>query len=988
MRKTLTIGLVLLCNFIGTNLYAQDWEQLGPYGGGWIKSLWGTSQVMYAGTEGHGVYRTTNGGTSWHSGNLGDLPPDCSLFCLWGVGSTVYAGTNLGVYKTINNGITWQDVNQGDLQNTYQISSLWGSGQTLYAGTGSAGFLGHGVYKTTNGGASWQQVNTGDMNSEYSVISLCGAGDAVYAGTSDDGVLRSTDSGSSWNAVNTGSMQDYFRISALWSNGSEVFAAANDGIYKTANSGLSWSLVGAGIIAKSLTGSGTTLYAAASFGAYKSVDGGTNWYAVNNGFPSSDRDVYAIWGDAAIVYAGVRDHGVFKTTDGGGNWNSINSGMPLMHAVCSLTDGNVVYVGTVKRFTGGGSLYKSTNYGSNWVEINTGELSHDYSVTALWGNEPIIYAGTIGNGVHKTINGGVTWSNVNTDEMHNDYSILSMWGEGNTLYAGALHPGGILKTTNGGINWFTVNNSEMSNYQVGCLWGESETVYAGTNSGMYKTENGGASWYSLNSGEMSDSYTITALWGNETTIYAAADHARMYISRDQGETWVQANSGLPENDAIQSISGSGTTIYACGKGLYKTTDQGQIWQTVQSEFDGLTLTQSDSYLYIGTNENSMFRHEIAIPSSPSELNIIDLGSDHVDLTWIGNSENIDGFQIERRIGPTGSFESIATVEVDSFYYQDVNLNPITFYCYRVRSYNGMITSHYSNEACAMTANAIPFIPTDLIADPISTDRIQLTWSDNSNNEEGFLIQRRVDPDSQFVDLTTILESSFIDSGLNYHTTYCYRVSAFNLLGTSYFSDENCGTTYNTIPAAPTVLVLEVIGSAQLQLSWIDNADNEEGFRIERRTGDNPEFVQIAEIMSTTFIDLNLQGDSLYCYRVKAFNEVGDSDYSETICAEAVGIENGETLPTSVAMWQNYPNPFNPHTTIRYALPNSQSVSLKIYDLTGQLMRTLISGTRNPGYHIVIWDGKNNQGQDASSGTYFYRLETLEKIETKQMVLLR
>jgi hypothetical protein len=97
-----------------------------------------------------------------------------------------------------------------------------------------------------------------------------------------------------------------------------------------------------------------------------------------------------------------------------------------------------------------------------------------------------------------------------------------------------------------------------------------------------------------------------------------------------------------------------------------------------------------------------------------------------------------------------------------------------------------------------------------------------------------------------------------------------------------------------------------------------------------------------------------------------------------------------TLPavTRMHLTQNYPNPFNPLTTIRYELSSPGIVSLDIFDVRGQLVRTLVSGTRPQGRHSIVWDGRTNLGAQVSSGIYFYRLNAAGDSETRKMTVLR
>lgn len=85
---------------------------------------------------------------------------------------------------------------------------------------------------------------------------------------------------------------------------------------------------------------------------------------------------------------------------------------------------------------------------------------------------------------------------------------------------------------------------------------------------------------------------------------------------------------------------------------------------------------------------------------------------------------------------------------------------------------------------------------------------------------------------------------------------------------------------------------------------------------------------------------------------------------------------------------NYPNPFNPTTTIEYSVANDSHVNLSVYDVNGQLVRTLINGFKVKNNYRVIWDGKNNMGSDVASGVYFYRLKTDSFARARKLILLR
>ena len=93
-------------------------------------------------------------------------------------------------------------------------------------------------------------------------------------------------------------------------------------------------------------------------------------------------------------------------------------------------------------------------------------------------------------------------------------------------------------------------------------------------------------------------------------------------------------------------------------------------------------------------------------------------------------------------------------------------------------------------------------------------------------------------------------------------------------------------------------------------------------------------------------------------------------------------------PSDFVLSQNYPNPFNPTTKIEFTLAKSGFVSLKVYDVVGREVRTLVSEELSSGYKSVIWDGKNDEGKDVASGVYFYQLKVGDFSEPKKMLLLK
>jgi hypothetical protein len=102
-----------------------------------------------------------------------------------------------------------------------------------------------------------------------------------------------------------------------------------------------------------------------------------------------------------------------------------------------------------------------------------------------------------------------------------------------------------------------------------------------------------------------------------------------------------------------------------------------------------------------------------------------------------------------------------------------------------------------------------------------------------------------------------------------------------------------------------------------------------------------------------------------------------------------GSKSAADAPRAFKLSQNYPNPFNPVTSIRFVVGNGPThTTLKIYNLCGRLVRTLVDEEKAPGTYSVTWDGKNNSGRDVASGIYFYQLRSGGLTDAKRLVLIK
>jgi len=106
--------------------------------------------------------------------------------------------------------------------------------------------------------------------------------------------------------------------------------------------------------------------------------------------------------------------------------------------------------------------------------------------------------------------------------------------------------------------------------------------------------------------------------------------------------------------------------------------------------------------------------------------------------------------------------------------------------------------------------------------------------------------------------------------------------------------------------------------------------------------------------------------------------------------DVTSVENSSSkLPTVFSLEQNYPNPFNPSTQINYSIPSEGFVTLKIYDIIGREIRTLVNQNQKIGNYTIMWNGINDNGVEVASGIYFYHLQVSDKFsKTNKMVFLK
>jgi hypothetical protein len=302
----------------------------------------------------------------------------------------------------------------------------------------------------------------------------------------------------------------------------------------------------------------------------------------------------------------------------------------------------------------------------------------------------------------------------------------------------------------------------------------------------------------------------------------------------------------------------------------------------------------------------------------------------------------------------------------------------------------------------------PNTPSNLTAQVIFDPgpKVQLGWQDNSGNETGFRVYRKNgepnDPGNYSL-IGTVAQNitQYLDETVLPESTYTYRVFAYNEYGQS---GSNTATIAVPVPVELISFTAEVDGNVATLFWQTATEMNNQGFEIERAPSKSPPkgetsewqrigFVEgngtTTEIQSYSFTDKPEPGK--YKYRLKQIDYDGTFAYSPEVEAEL-------KAPNVFSLEQNYPNPFNPTTKIKYTIPASTLnlfskgegtfVTLKVYDILGNEVATLVNEEQTPGVYEVEFNVAQVSRPEITSGIYFYQLRTGEFNQTKKMILLK
>jgi len=603
----------------GSRSVSGNWLSMGPSttGGGYaglgrlncIGFRPTDNNTFYVGAASGGAWKTTDGGSNWiplGDGNaalgVSDIIVQKTVF-----DDVVYIATgdrdasdtySVGVLKSLDGGITWNTTGLNWTQNQYRLINRLlvdpSNNNTLYAATNI------GLFKTIDGGTNWNSLTgTNFIDIEFKP----GNSATIYGSTKSGTIHRSINSGTNWTQVYTISGGYRTQLAVSYNNVSVVYAVsanssnALQGVYKSTDSGVSWSLAynGVNMLGWQCNGGGSS---------------GQGWY---------DLCIAADPANANTVFVGGVN--TWKSSDGGTTWNINNH----WSGTCGGSATNVhadkhffaYQPGTSILFEcNDGGLYKTSNAGSTWQHLGSGLVtSQIYRLGVAQTVDDDVIIGLQDNGTKALLDD--SWNDViGGDGME----CLIDYTDENTQY-GELYYGNIYRTTNHWANDQNITPNGASGAWVTpyCLDPQYNNIIFVGYQDVYKSTDYGNNWTTVSSNLMSgsDIRSLTLAPSNHAYIYAAT-YNTIKRTTNHGSNWFNINSNLPFSNNLTYISVKSddpNTVWVSfsgfnnGNRVYETIDGGTSWNNISAGLPQLPVNcviqnhqnTTDVELYAGTD---------------------------------------------------------------------------------------------------------------------------------------------------------------------------------------------------------------------------------------------------------------------------------------------------------------------------------------------------------------------------------------------------
>ncbi|CAN5448761.1 hypothetical protein BH10BAC5_BH10BAC5_15300 [soil metagenome] len=503
-----------------------------------------------------GVFRTTDNGSSWTNIISNFSGDSCKVNKVHYENSKLYIGTQAGIFVTNYPAITWSNISS-NLGLTIQILNIYSTDNLLFVSTNN------GVYKSSNNGQSW--TNAGAGLPPLNIKSFIKFNNVLYASMFSSGVYASTDLGNSWTAANTNLNSGGENAWSLYRFNNNLYVSTNNGIYVLIGS--SWTRVSNNMpvsqnFCYSMSAINGKLFACTySRGTYCSSDPAAGWTQSLTGLRGNSITVKKIVFQNNVYYAATAS-GIYSSLNCI-NW--IKSSGDLPPAALKVNDiytiANELYIVTES------GLYHSTNASVNWTNMS-GDISSNFFYS-FYKDVLKIYAGTR-NGLFYSTNNGINWLPTEINTVNNSVDCIIKFN--GVFFAGrsVANAPTLFKSTNDGLNWTAVPFNTAFTPEVFSFFVDGISLYLTTGGGIFKTTNTGLNWRNVNHGLPSDPY-VSSMIKAGTSFYCSTLFGGLgaYTSSINDSTWGQVNTaGNPLNDYNGLFSVNNKLFALLSGGIY------------------------------------------------------------------------------------------------------------------------------------------------------------------------------------------------------------------------------------------------------------------------------------------------------------------------------------------------------------------------------------------------------------------------------------
>ena len=624
--------------------------------------------------------------------------------------------------------------------------------------------------------------------------------------------------------------------------------------------------------------------------------------------------------DADNFVLAVSDSGtIYKTTDLGNTWKIIKTGLYDLY--------NIDFVNMQTGFSSSSNkIYKTTNGGENWVLFYTSGYDRN-NLSFLDESSGYIasynsYGGNDGL-IYKTTNGGLNWTTTSTPGMRRVLFV-----DNNTGYlSGTYSNGKIWKTTNSGINWFSVY--ENSSHILDLKFLTRDTGFALSTYQLLKTVNGGNTWTPVGFSNLrGDKYSFDVYDVN--TIMCGITQGGVGITTNGGANWnINLKGTLTGLEAIQFINDY--TGYAAGTGntILKTTNAGINWYAQTSSAD--TIHPYSFYALYFLNENTGY--------VTGDMGIIKKTTNQ-GLNWI---TQVPG-------GATNHMYDVKFVNENTGFtvgryglYRHTTNGGINWIIENIGATYHLNTICFANENTGFIGGSDKYL--------YKTTNAGVNWEQITNPVSGEITRIYfVDSKTGYIAVDSNYSTSMIlkttDSGISWQMK---SLKDMNYVTGLKFFNNSTGYAYSL---------------TYRTLSF--TTDGGETWRKQKLYTDKQYWNMYFTSLKTGYL---AGSDGAI---IKTTNGGGFFPDDPPV-----------VLPVNYYLHQNYPNPFNPVTNIKFEIPVSGNISIKLYNITGKEIAIITNNFYQAGKWEVTFNGLN-----LSSGLYFYKLVTVGYTESKRMVLLK